>query len=250
MHTEQIAGKTDVEWVNEIGGHIAAGKTLDGALAITASLAVALVNCDSCFVYVQDGAELVLWAAQHLEEADIEHSKLLAAQGHAALLAQHRVPMAISTDRGAQFEARIFDEWSADPGETLVSVPLLARQELVGLLNLRHRQPRQYRLREVRLLSAIGRLLGAGIGISRLENRNSELLQQLETRKLVERGKGILQRDLGLSEEEAFLRLQQQSRRRRKPMKEIAQALVLGDELRRGVLNHPAKCGIAQHSHE
>jgi GAF domain-containing protein len=154
--------------------------------------------------------------------------------------------MAISTDSSEQFEARMFDRWSADPGETFVSVPLLARNELVGVINLQHRQPREYSLREVKLLSAVGRLLGAGIGISRLESQNSELRLQLETRKLVERGKGILQRDLGLTEEEVYLRLQKQSRQRRKSMKEIAQALVLGDEFRRSVLNDPAKCGIAQ----
>lgn len=79
-----------------------------------------------------------------------------------------------------------------------------------------------------------------------MEIQNAELLLQLETRKLVERGKGILKRDLGLTEEEAYLRLQKQSRQRRKSMKEIAQALVLGDEFRLGVLNDPAKCGIAQ----
>jgi len=250
MHTEQTAGKSDIEWFNEIGGHLAAGKALDDAFAITVSLAVALVNCDSCFVYVREGTELLLWVWKHLDREEIEQSKITAGRGYPALLAQHQVPMAISTDRGEQFEARMFHQWSDDPGETFVSVPLLARKELVGVINLQHREPREYSLREVKLLSAVGRLLGAGIGISRLETKNSGLLQQLKTRKLVERGKGILQRDLGLTEEEAYLRLQRQSRQRRKSMKEIAEALVLGDEFRGSVLNDPEKCRVAQQSPE
>jgi uroporphyrinogen-III synthase len=48
----------------------------------------------------------------------------------------------------------------------------------------------------------------------------------------VERAKGILQRDLGLSEEQAYLALQKQSRQKRKPMKEIAEAIILGEEVR------------------
>ncbi|MGA9306312.1 MAG: ANTAR domain-containing protein, partial [Candidatus Sulfotelmatobacter sp.] len=52
------------------------------------------------------------------------------------------------------------------------------------------------------------------------------------TRKVVERAKGILQRDLGLSEEQAYLTLQRQSRQKRKAMKEIAEAIVLSDEVR------------------
>src|SRR5258707_1267418 len=62
---------------------------------------------------------------------------------------------------------------------------------------------------------------------------NSELSEQLGTRKAVERAKGILQRDLQLSEEEAYLTLQRQSRQMRKSMREIAEAIVLSEEIKR-----------------
>jgi uroporphyrinogen-III synthase len=58
------------------------------------------------------------------------------------------------------------------------------------------------------------------------------LWEKLQARKVVERAKGILQRDLGLSEEQAYLALQRQSRQKRKPMKEIADAIVLSEEVR------------------
>src|SRR3989442_2962460 len=48
--------------------------------------------------------------------------------------------------------------------------------------------------------------------LARLEVENSELAERLETRKVVERAKGILQRDLGITEEEAYLAIQRQSR--------------------------------------
>ena len=75
--------------------------------------------------------------------------------------------------------------------------------------------------------------MGAEIEMARLEGENSQLLQQLETRKLVERAKGILQRDLGMNEEQAYLALQRQSRQKRGSLKEIAEAIVLGEEIRR-----------------
>jgi len=43
-----------------------------------------------------------------------------------------------------------------------------------------------------------------------------------------------LQRDLGLDEEQAYLTLQRQSRQKRRSLKEIAEAVVLGEEIRRG----------------
>jgi len=61
---------------------------------------------------------------------------------------------------------------------------------------------------------------------------NSNLTDQLQTRKVVERAKGILQRELGLNEEQAYLALQKQSRQKRKAMKELAEAIILGAEVR------------------
>ena len=50
-------------------------------------------------------------------------------------------------------------------------------------------------------------------------------------RKLVERAKSILQRQTNLSEEEAYKRLQQQSMKTRRSMREIAEAVILSSEL-------------------
>jgi uroporphyrinogen-III synthase len=57
--------------------------------------------------------------------------------------------------------------------------------------------------------------------------------RQLETRKLVERAKGILQHRQGLTEEEAYLRLRNESRRLRRPMRELAEAIILAEDLSR-----------------
>jgi uroporphyrinogen-III synthase len=74
--------------------------------------------------------------------------------------------------------------------------------------------------------------VGAEIEMARLEDANSNLWEKLQTRKVVERAKGILQRDLGLSEEQSYLALQRQSRQKRRPMKEIAEAIVLSEEVK------------------
>jgi uroporphyrinogen-III synthase len=57
--------------------------------------------------------------------------------------------------------------------------------------------------------------------------------RQLETRKVVERAKGILQQRYSLTEEDAYLRLRNESRRLRRPMKELAEAIILAEELSR-----------------
>jgi AmiR/NasT family two-component response regulator len=86
-------------------------------------------------------------------------------------------------------------------------VPVLSRDKLVGVINLQHRQPHIYSQQETRLISTIGFLVGAEIGMARLEGANSQLSEPLGTRKAMERAKGILQRELQLSEEQAYLTL-------------------------------------------
>jgi uroporphyrinogen-III synthase len=69
---------------------------------------------------------------------------------------------------------------------------------------------------------------------ARLESENAQLTGRLEARKAVERAKGILQRDMKVGEEEAYRMMQRESRQRRKSMLEIAEAILLGEEIRKG----------------
>jgi AmiR/NasT family two-component response regulator len=63
-----------------------------------------------------------------------------------------------------------------------------------------------------------------------LEKEVEDLKEALETRKLVDRAKGILMDTQGLSEADAFRRIQKTSMDQRKPMKEVAEAIVLAHE--------------------
>ena len=65
----------------------------------------------------------------------------------------------------------------------------------------------------------------------KLEKEVEKLKNDLETRKAVEKAKGILMRSQGIGEQEAFKRIQQQSMKKRTSMKTIAEAIILAHEL-------------------
>jgi AmiR/NasT family two-component response regulator len=65
-----------------------------------------------------------------------------------------------------------------------------------------------------------------------LEKEVGDLKQALETRKLVDRAKGILMDTQGLTEAEAFRKIQKMSMNRRRPMKEVAEAIILAHQTR------------------
>jgi AmiR/NasT family two-component response regulator len=81
--------------------------------------------------------------------------------------------------------------------------------------------------REAELLPAIEIALGRFSEFREIEKQITDLKDTLETRKLVERAKGVLMDTQGLKEQEAFRKIQQLSMNTRKSMREIAQAILL-----------------------
>jgi putative methionine-R-sulfoxide reductase with GAF domain len=193
--------------------------------------ATSVVPCDACFVYLWEGDALVLRASKNPHPDLVGRLKLKIGEGVTGWVAQQRQPVAVARGASEDPRFRVSDEMPDERLEAFLSVPVASRGRLVGVINLQNRSPYSYSEREIRLLSAIGFLVGAEIETARLEAENSRLTEKLETRKILERAKGILQRTLGISEEEAYLTLQKQSRQRRKSMKELAEAILLNQEI-------------------
>ena len=126
------------------------------------------MKCDSCFIYVQEQEELVLRASKNPHQEVVDRLKLRLGQG------------------------------PEDSYQAFLSVPLLCRGRLVGVINLQYIRPHIYKQRDIQLISTVGFLVGAEIEMARLETANSQLSERLETRKLLERAKGILQRDIAV----------------------------------------------------
>src|SRR5467141_3070164 len=222
----------ELDMLHEIGNRIAAADPLPEVLGRAVEVISAVVETDSCFVYVLEGNELVLRASKNPHSEVVDRLKLRVGQGITGWVAEHKRPVAIARNAFKDPRFQSFNELPEDRFEAFLSVPVLSRDKLVGVINLQHRQPHNYSQREIHLISTIGFLVGAEIEMARLEGENSDLSQQLETRKLVERAKGILQRELGLTEEQSYLSIQRQSRQKRKTMKKIAEAIVLSEDVK------------------
>ncbi len=225
-----------IQLVHDIGRRMAASDPLHAVLNQIVGFIETLLSCDSCFVYVLEENELVLRASKNPHPDVIDHLGLRIGQGITGWVAEHREPVTI--DSGALRDPRfqVFRDLPEDSFEAFLAVPILARGRLVGVINVQHRQPHHYTPWEVQTVSTVGFLVGAEIEMARLESENNALLGQLESRKLIERAKGLLQRDHNIKEEEAYRMMQKESRQRRKSMREIAEAVILSEELRRAAL--------------
>ena len=231
---ERLADTSDIEFLHEIGSRIAAADPLQGVLARVVEFVSSVVQCDSCFIYVLQQQDLVLRASKNPHPDVVDRLTLRVGQGITGWVAKHGKPVAVGRHAFKDSRFQLLSNLPEDQYEAFLSVPVLSREKLVGVINVQHRQPHEHSRREIRLISTIGFLVGAEIEMARLEVENVHLSEQLETRKVVDRAKGVLQRELGITEEEAYLTIQRQSRQRRRSKREIAEAIVLGEELRRG----------------
>jgi signal transduction protein with GAF and PtsI domain len=224
--------ESHVDLLHEIGVRLGTADGFHEVLTRVVEFASGLVKCDSCLVYVLEGEELVLRASKNPHPEVVDRLKLRVGQGITGWVAEHGEPVVVAGKAREDPRFRFFHELPEDSYEAFLSVPLMCRGRVMGVINLQHRLPHVYNRRQIQLISTIGFLVGAEIEMARLDTVNSNLSEQLQTRKIVERAKGILQRDLGLNEEQAYLALQRQSRQKRKPMKEIAEAIVLSDDVK------------------
>jgi signal transduction protein with GAF and PtsI domain len=232
MDSSITVEELQVDLLHEIGNRLATADGFHDVLTRVVDFATALVRCDSCLIYVLEGEELVLRASKSPHPEAVDRLKLRVGQGITGWVAEHKEPVAVAEKAALDPRFQFFHELPEDSYEAFLSVPLMCRGRVVGVINLQHREHHVYRRKEIRLISTVGFLVGAEIEMARLEEANLTLFEQLQTRKVVERAKGILQRELGLSEEQAYLALQRQSRQKRKAMKEIAEAIVLSDEVK------------------
>ncbi len=226
-------GLAEMDFLHEISSRMAAADSLHLVLDRIVDFITGVIPCDSCFIYVLEGENLMLRASKNPHADLIDHIKVQIGQGVTGWVAKHRQPVAIPSAASNDPRFKAFKNIPEDHFEAMLCTPILCAGRVVGVINLQHRTSYHHTNEQVRLLSTLGFLVGAEIERARLETENTQLTSRLETRKAVDRAKSILQRDLSLNEEDAYQMMQKESRQRRKSMREIADAILLAEDLKR-----------------
>ena len=81
-------------------------------------------------------------------------------------------------------------------------------------------------------MTTIANQAAVAIENTELTVKSKSIKEELETRKRIERAKGILMRDEGLTEEQAYLKVRKYSMDNRKTMREVAEAIILSADMK------------------
>lgn len=237
-----MAPASEVSIYHQISSLVSSDLSLDEMLGEVVGLAVQSTACDACLVYLidRDTNEVVLRASQVPHAGALDTLRMKVGEGVTGWVAEHKSVVALSSNAGSDARFKRFQGLIEDTYQAFLSVPMVSNGDLIGVVNVHHRTEHEHAPEEIAALVFIGEQLGMAISKSLLQEENARLVEEaeemrreLETRKLVERAKGILQQRHGITEEEAYLRLRNQSRRLRRPMKELAQAIILSEDLTR-----------------
>lgn len=234
--------RSQVALLHRISNIVSSQRSLDEMLGEIVGLTAQVTECDACLVYLleRESDEVVLRASQVPHAAALGNLRMQVGEGVTGWVAEHKSVVALASNAGADARFKRFQGLIEDTYEAFLSVPLVSGGDVIGVINVHHREAHPHTADEIALLTFVGEQMGSAVSRSLLVDANArlreetlEMKRQLETRKVVERAKGILQQRYGLTEEDAYLRLRNESRRLRRPMKDLADAIILAEDLSR-----------------
>ncbi len=115
---------------------------------------------------------------------------------------------------------------------SMVGVPLkLKNEKIIGVLNCFTAQPHSFSNTEINLLTAVASQAALAILNTELMVKTKVIQEELESRKMVERAKEILMHRRNIKGDEAFRWIQKRSMDSRKPLRRIAEAIILSEDI-------------------
>jgi signal transduction protein with GAF and PtsI domain len=226
--------KEYIETLSKISKAITSDLYLEDVLKLIVTLTANVMKAKICSLWLLDESnnELRIRATQAMSQDYLKERSLKVGEGIVGLVAMERKPMVILN---VQKDPR-YKEKKLAKKEGLVSmlsVPMLVKNRVIGVINLYTTEPYKFTKSDIELLSTIANQAAVAIENTELLVKTKIIQEELETRKKIERAKGILMREQNLDEEQAYNLIRKASMDRRVPMKEIAEAIILTYEIRK-----------------
>jgi signal transduction protein with GAF and PtsI domain len=221
-----------LETLSQVSETVVSNRLIEDVLQLIVTMTAQLMHSKICSIMLidHDSGELRIAATQSLSHAYRRKPPLKVGQSMSGLAVQEQRPVYVPdvTTEGGFF----YRDLAKQEGlHSLLSVPMLMKDIAIGVINVYTSTHHVFSEEEIKTLQAIANQAAVAIEHTRLLEKSFEMQEALEVRKQVERAKGFLMASRGLSEPEAFRLMQRQSMNLRKSMREIADAIILAEEL-------------------
>jgi len=221
-----------LEALSKISKAISSDLYLEDILRLIVVVTAEVMKSKICSLWLVDERDqaLKIRATQSMSEEYLKERSLKLGEGVVGYVAQENRPMMIyNVLKEPRYKEK---ELARREGlVSMLSVPMCVKDKVIGVINCYTSSPHKFTKSEIEVLTTVANQAAIAIENAGLIMKAKNIEDELMSRKLVERAKGIVMKEQHLSEEEAFRRLQKKSMDLRKSMREIAEAIILANQI-------------------
>ncbi len=226
--------KEIIEALSKIGEAITSDRYLEDILKLIVTVTAEVMGSKLCSIMLLDQKkkELTIKATQSISKEYINKNPLKLGEGIAGKVALENKAMVVKNI----LESDTYKNKEIARKENLSSllcVPLHVKGKVIGVINSYTSKPHDFSDYEMSILETVADQAAIVIENYRLVVETKVIKEELETRKIVERAKGILMKEYDLSENDAFKKIQKFSMNKRKSMREVSDAIIMSYEMKK-----------------
>jgi len=235
---DKISGETYdkyIKGITEISKAITSDQYLEDILKLIVMVTAKVTGVDICSLWLIEendkDKKARLKATQAIDPDYVKDRVLDLSEGVVGYVASTNRPLKVDNVlKEPRFKEK---EMAKKLGlVSMLGVPLHVKEDkVIGVLDCFTVEPHQFSETEVSLITAVANQAAVAIENTQLMVRTKIIEEELEKRKMINRAKEILMTKKGLSPEKAFRWIQKKSMDTRKSMKEIAEAVIIAQDI-------------------
>jgi signal transduction protein with GAF and PtsI domain len=222
-----------LEALSKISHAITSDQYTEDILKLIVTLTAEAMGFKICSLMLLDAkkGELSIRATQSVSKRYLKKPPIKLGEGIAGRVAMQNKPMVSKDVRDDPLYINQ-DIAKAEGLCSLLALPLKVKGTVIGVLNFYTSQKHDFTPSEINILESIANQAAIVIDNWRLMLETEVMKEELETRKRVEKAKGILMKEEGMNEDAAYNLMRKYSMSTRKPMKEIAESIIVSYEVK------------------
>lgn len=173
----------EVDVLHRISESISNTLDLESVLRHIVEVVVEVTKADACLLYLLSDRkdELILRASKNPHPKLIGRITIGLGEGITGWVARERTRVVIPSNATEDPRFKFFNNLPEDRYQAFVSVPIMVKKEVIGVINVQHKRTRRYRDDELALLTTIANQVGGAIENARLYDQMKRKALQLET---------------------------------------------------------------------
>ncbi len=234
MENLNISYKEHIKALTQISNAIASDLYLEDILRLIVTVTAQVMGSTICSLMLIDKKtnNLVIRATQSISEDYNKKPPLKVGEGITGKVIKNNKAVFVE-DVTKEKEFKCGNMAKREGLCSLLCVPLAVKGKAIGVLNCYTSKFHEFTNTEVNIITSIANQAAVAIENTELMVKSRVIQEELETRKKIERAKGILMKQEGITEEQSYLKLRKYSMDNRKSMREVSEAIILTADMKK-----------------